>query len=202
LKAVAQLRADSRFSSVMIAGHSEGSFIGTLAARRGAVDGLISLAGAGRRIGDVLRDQLSRAVSAELQVVAAGILTELEAGRNVEEVPLDLMMVFRPSIQPYMISWLAHDPAEELGRLTIPLMIVQGSTDLHTNASDAHRLHEANPRATLMLIEGMNHILKAADEPGGAMPPSYTNPTLPLHPELAAGVVAFVRSNCCAAGRK
>lgn len=194
---IAQLRADRRFSAVMIAGHSEGSFIGILAARRVPVDGLISLAGAGRPIGDVLRDQLARAVSPELQAVAGTILDELEAGRRVDEVPQALMVVFRPSVQPYMISWLAYDPAEELGRLTIPLLIVQGSTDLHTDGTDAGRLHAANPRAALLLIEGMNHILKEIDEPAGAVPPSYTDPTLPLHPRLVAGVVEFVKTNCC-----
>ena len=54
-----QLRKDKRFSAVIIAGHSEGSLIGMLAAKRCNAAGFISIAGAGRAAADILRTQLA-----------------------------------------------------------------------------------------------------------------------------------------------
>ena len=46
------LRTDRRFSKIVVVGHSEGSLVGMLASREAGADGFVSLAGAGRRIGD------------------------------------------------------------------------------------------------------------------------------------------------------
>jgi hypothetical protein len=36
--------------------------------------------------------------------------------------------VFRPSVQLYLISWIPIDHAQELGGLTVPVLVVQGTT--------------------------------------------------------------------------
>jgi len=61
-----QLRKDKRFSVVIIAGHSEGSLIGMLAAKRCNADGFISISGAGRAAADILRTQLAGKLPPEL----------------------------------------------------------------------------------------------------------------------------------------
>src|SRR5262245_21486419 len=61
---VAQLRADKRFSTVIVVGHSEGSLIGMLAARKAKADGFVSIAGVAHRASDVLRDQLRPQIGA------------------------------------------------------------------------------------------------------------------------------------------
>src|SRR5438105_3808785 len=53
-----QLRKDKRFSAVIIAGHSEGSLVGMLAAKQCNADVFISISGAGRAAADILRTQL------------------------------------------------------------------------------------------------------------------------------------------------
>jgi len=185
------LRADPRFSQRIVIGHSEGSLIGVLAAQRSIVSHVVSVAGAGRPIDEVLDEQLSRMLSPELLVDERRIIAELKAGRAVESVPQQLLMVFRPSVQPYMISWLPIDPAKEVGRLTVPVLIVQGSTDIQVNHADADRIANGHSHATLEMIEGMNHVLKEVREPS-QQAASYSDPALPLHPRLVESIAKFV----------
>jgi alpha-beta hydrolase superfamily lysophospholipase len=185
------MRGDSRFSNRVVVGHSEGSLIGIMAAQRVTVDRVISLVGAGRSAGVVLREQLQRTLPPNLFADAQRILGELEAGRTVAEVPQSLMVVFRPSVQPYMISWLPIDPAAEAAKLTVPLLVVQGTTDVQISVSDAERLAKGSPRATLEVVDGMNHVLKEVRETAQQLP-SYSNPELPLHPGLVDALVRFV----------
>jgi uncharacterized protein len=57
---IKKLRRDTRFSSIVILGHSEGSLLGMIAARQYSADGFVSLAGAGRPIDQVLKVQYCR----------------------------------------------------------------------------------------------------------------------------------------------
>jgi uncharacterized protein len=184
------LRADARLGDRVVIGHSEGSLLGVLAAQRSPVARVVSLAGAGRPIGEVLEEQLARGLPPTLLADARRILGELKAGRTVDSVPPALFVVFRPSVQPYLMSWLPIDPAREIGRLTIPVLIVQGTTDIQASPVDAERLAKANPRASLEMIDGMNHILKEVREPS-PQTASYSDPTLPLHPRLIDVITRF-----------
>ena len=185
------LRADARFSRRVVIGHSEGALLAAMAAQRSPVSHVVSIAGAGRPIGDVLDDQLSRGLPPALLADARRIMTELKAGRAVDSVPQQLLMVFRPSVQPYMISWLPIDPAQEVGRLTVPVLIVQGTTDIQVSKADAERLAAGHPRATLEIIDGMNHVLKEVRE-ASKQSASYSDPALPLHPRLVESITKFV----------
>ncbi len=185
------LRADPRFSGRIVIGHSEGSLIGVLAAQRSPVSHVVSIAGAGRRISEVLDEQLSRMLTPELSADARRLMAELKAGRAVESVPPQLVAIFRPSVQPYMISWLPIDPAREVGRLTVPVLVVQGTTDIQVNKADADRLANGHAHATLELIDGMNHVLKEVRD-SSQQTASYSDPTLPLHPRLVESIANFV----------
>lgn len=105
-----QLRKDKRFSAVIIAGHSEGSLIGMLAAKRCNADGFISISGAGRSAADVLRTQLAGKLPPGLAAQSEAILKNLEAGKRTESPPPELDAIYRPSVQPYLISWSATTP--------------------------------------------------------------------------------------------
>ena len=61
------LRKDKRFSRVGIIGHSEGAFVGMLAAKRAPADAFASLAGVGRKMDVVLREQLAKNLPASLK---------------------------------------------------------------------------------------------------------------------------------------
>ena len=146
---IKKLRADKRFTKVAVLGHSEGSLVGILAAKQAPYDALISVAGAGRGLEAVLHDQLKTKLPAELDSKATAILAELEAGRTVADVPAPLMALFRPSVQPYLMSWLKYDPAKEIAGLSVPILVVQGTTDLQVSVDDAKLLSGGNQLATL-----------------------------------------------------
>lgn len=178
---------------VWLIGHSEGALVAQKAAEGDdpRICGLILVSGAGRRIGDVLREQLSTALPAALRDAAFAALTELEAGRTTEAPP-ELAALFRPSVQPYLISWLALDPAHLAASYHGPMMIGQGSTDLQTTLMDAEALHVAQPNAQLTIWEGVNHVLKIAPAERAANSATYTDPTLPLAPGVAEDIAAFI----------
>jgi fermentation-respiration switch protein FrsA (DUF1100 family) len=188
---VRQLRADARFTSITIAGHSEGSLLGMLATRSGKADAFVSLEGAGRPIGVVLHEQLE-ARAPTLVADADRIMKELKSGKTVDSVPAPLISMFRPSVQPYLISWLRYDPATELTRLQVPVLIVQGTTDIQVSLDDANRLSKARADATMLIVEGMNHILKLVSSDATAQTQSYSDPTLPVAPQVIAAIATFV----------
>lgn len=190
---VARLRADKRFTRVAYVGHSEGALIGLIAARTVKFDAVVALCGPGRPLQDVLREQLKTAAPSELYKKCDAVLTELEAGRAVTDPPKELAALFRPSVQPFLISVFKHDPAKLARDLGAPLLIVSGSTDIQVSAADAKRLAGANPKAQLVTVEGMNHVLKAVKETNRLLQlPSYSNPDLPLHPDLVPAVSGFL----------
>jgi pimeloyl-ACP methyl ester carboxylesterase len=189
---IAQLRKDARFNKVIVIGHSEGAMLGTIAAHQANADGLILIAGAGRPIGEVLREQLRNNAPA-LVDVAEPVLKELEAGHTVATVPPALVSLFRPSIQPYMISWLPLDPKTELARVKAPRLVVQGTTDVQASVADAQRLATADKSVQLELIDGMNHILKMASGTAAQqMASSYGDPALPIAPRLMDVIIRFI----------
>jgi uncharacterized protein len=187
---LAQLKRDRRFSAPIVVGHSEGSLLGVLAAQKEAVSAFISIAGPGRPAGQVLREQLERQLSVERFEQANRVLRALERGHVVDHVPAQLSQVFRPSVQPYLVSWLKYDPAQELGKLATPTLIVQGTTDQQVGVADATRLSRARPDAKLLLVDGMAHVLKDAGP--GDQREAYTDPSLPISTSLVDGIVAFL----------
>ena len=191
---VRQLRSDMRFSTVTVIGHSEGSLIGMVAANRAGAHAFVSIAGAGRAAQDILREQLARQLPPAIMAQAEKGIGTLAEGRLADSTPPALASLFRPSVQPYLISWFRFDPAKEIAALKIPILIAQGTTDLQVTPGDANRLAAAAPGAKLLLIDGMNHVLKSATGDRAAQMPSYSDPTLPVEPRLVDAVVELVRS--------
>ena len=191
---IRQLRADKRFSTVSVVGHSEGSLIGMVAAREAAADAYVSLEGAGRKAQDLLLEQVRPQFPPDLLAQTERILASLSSGAIPDSVPPVLNALFRPSVMPYLISWFKYDPAGEVAKLTIPVMIVQGTTDIQTSMTDANALAAANPKARLVTIEGMNHVLKEVSGDRMAQMPKYSDPTLPVVPKLLDEVASFVRA--------
>lgn len=187
-----KLLSDRRFSTVTVLGHSEGSLIGMVAAQRIGVHAYVSIAGAGRPIQQIILEQVKPQLSPDLLKATEDILNQLAAGKTVAAVPPELNALFRPSVQPYMISWLRYDPAKEIAKLHIPILVVQGNTDIQATLGDARTLAVANPAATLLMIEGMNHVLKLVPNEQDKQISSYSDPKLPLAPVLINELSRFV----------
>jgi uncharacterized protein len=183
------LKKDSRFRKLIIIGHSEGSLIGLLAA--GNADKFISIAGIGQSADKVIKEQLKSQPQA-IQDMTFPLLDSLRNGHHVTNPSPMLASLFRPSVQPYLISWFSYNPQEELKKLQIPVLIVQGTNDLQVSVAEAKLLLAANPRATLSIIEKMNHVLKIAEADREANVKVYNDPALPLAPELISAVTTFI----------
>lgn len=185
------LRADKRFSKLVVLGHSEGSLIGMIASQAKAADKFISIAGSGLPAGELLCKQLEKQPP-HISGPAFPILGELEEGRTVDSVPPILFTIFRPSVQPYLISWFKYDPCQEIAKLKMPVLIVQGTTDIQVSRDQADLLDEASSQAELAVIEGMNHVLKEAPSNLQLNYQTYNNPELPLAEGLTERILDFI----------
>jgi pimeloyl-ACP methyl ester carboxylesterase len=189
---VRQYRSDPRFSSIVVVGHSEGSLLGLLAAESAKADGFVSLAGAGRPASAVLKEQLGKQLPPDMLATANRVIDTLLAGHTADFAPPVLAALFRPSVQPYLISWLPLDPAALVAKLTVPVLIVQGKHDLQVSVADAQLLAKGQPRAKLVLIDSMNHVFKKTALELPAQQASYGDPTLPVVPRLITSVADFI----------
>lgn len=190
---VEKVRDDSRFNKVFIIGHSEGALIGGQAAADSEVDGFISLAGVGFSAYDTLIRQLSKQPK-EVTDLTTPILDEFLNGNLVNDVPQELYALARPSVQPYMISWFKYDPVSVYKSIEAPILILQGDNDIQVTVEDAEALNAAK-ESKLVIIKGMNHILKDAPTDLEGNLDTYSDPELPLNLELKRQIIDFIISN-------
>ncbi len=178
---------------VFLLGHSEGALIVTLAARKTSSDGLILIAGPGEPVGRVVLRQLrARGVRGPLMTAAEAAVEALEAGHRAENLPPPLVRLFPADVQPYLMSEFRLDPAAELGRTTGRVLVVQGETDVQVSAEDARRLSSARPGISLVTVQHMNHVLKAAPADYAGNVATYSEPDRPLAAGLADAIADFV----------
>lgn len=184
---------DARFSTIAIAGHSEGSLIGMVAAQKSkAVKAYISIAGCGRPAHEVLEEQLSKQPE-QVQREAAAINRELLEGRTVEDVPNYLAALYRKSVQPYLISWFRYNPAKEIAKLNVPVLILQGDKDIQVGVKEAETLRLARIFSSYQVIGNMNHVLKHCESTDMfTQLETYKNPELPINNELVEHIVRFL----------
>lgn len=187
------LKADPRFADVFVLGHSEGALIASLAAPAMDAAGVISIAGTARPVGQVLREQLQRNnMPPGLLQRSVELIHTLESGRTDDNVPEALQVIFRPSVQPYLISLLRYDPAKAFAALKMPALIIQGTHDIQVDVNDARLLKAAKPDADLALIEGMNHVMRIVPMDMKRQVQSYNDPNQRLSSELGDRIVRFI----------
>ncbi len=189
-----KLKSDPRLGPLILLGHSEGALIASLAAAQVDPEALISLAGSGRPIDQVLREQLQARLPRPLLPRALQLLATLKAGQTDANVPAQLNVIFRPSVQPYLITLLRQDPAAAFAKLKIPALIVQGRNDMQVDIQDAELLKAAKPDAELALIDGMNHVLRIVPNDVKQQLDSYDDPSLPLAAQMGRRVVDFIEA--------
>ncbi len=195
---VAAIRKQTGQRCVWVLGHSEGSLIALAAAQQpDGICGVISLSGAGRRLSDVIREQL-RANPANAPVLdsAMSALDSLEKGQHVDITSMHpaLQRLFAPQVQDFLIDMFRQDPPKLAASLKVPLLIVQGERDLQVSVADARALASAQPKATLLLLPKMTHELKDVDsDDKAAIVATYTDASLPVDSGLVEAIVSFVK---------
>lgn len=186
-----QLHDDQRFSKIIVLGHSEGSLIGMLASADQPVNGYISVAGAGQRADFLMLEQM-KSKPEYINNKFKTIMDSLRRGKFTDNVDPALYPIIRPSVQPYLLSWMIHDPVKEIKKLKIPILILQGTSDLQVPVTEADKLKKANKDAQLVIIPNMNHVLKESPADTEKNLATYKDPSLPIKPELVTAIVGFV----------
>lgn len=189
------LAADQRFSRVVLLGHSEGAELVLQAVNRGApAAGIIMTAGTGRPILVVLREQLSKQLPPAEVVKWDSAFARYLRGEEPGDVHPALRPMFLPQYRKFMSSWIKYDPAEEIARVKVPVLVVQGGRDIQVSEGDARALKAAQPAATLVIIPAANHVFRAADSDSRmAQLRLYTDPTIPIVPELAPAIAGWIK---------
>ncbi|MBN8806747.1 MAG: alpha/beta fold hydrolase [Sphingomonas sp.] len=181
-----------------VLGHSEGGLVALQAAQRSdGICGVILVSAPGRPLATVMREQFkANPANAYLLPQALAMLDGLEAGRTTDPatLPAPLPMMFPEAVQRYMIGLFRYDPTKLAATARVPVVIVQGDNDMQVSVEDAKRLAAAQPRATLTILPGVNHVLKVV--PAGdrmANGASYGDPTLPIAPGVVDAVASAVK---------
>lgn len=195
---VASIRSATGAECVWLLGHSEGALIALAAGEKpDGICGVISVSGAGRKLGNVMREQL-RANPANASILAPALETiaALETGKTVDAatLPAPLQPLFNAAVQPYYIDMFAQDPAKFAAALKVPLLVVQGDRDLQVGVEDAKLLAAAQPRARVELLPGVNHVLKVPNGEGRvANLAAYADPSLPIALSVVDAIAGFVK---------
>ncbi|MDR1654009.1 MAG: lysophospholipase [Prevotellaceae bacterium] len=187
------LAKDRNFSRIVVVGHSEGALIGLIATLKNKkIEKYVSIAGTALPADEILAEQL--AAHPQIFETAKPLLDTLKMGKLLVNVPPTLYALFRPSVQPYMISWMKYNPQTEIAKLTVPALALQGTTDIQAPAKNADLLQVACPALEKVVIENMNHVMKTCTTTEmTAQMRTYTTPDLPLADGLIKAIVDFVR---------
>ncbi|MEZ5047929.1 MAG: alpha/beta hydrolase [Chitinophagaceae bacterium] len=186
---IEKYKKDKRFSEVTVLGHSEGSLVAMLACDTKTP--CISLAGAGINAAEILKKQLK----GQLGEMEETVFKKIDSVRNGETVVADnpvLMQLLRPSVQSYMHSWMVYDPAKEIKKFKGKFLIINGTKDLQVPVEHATKLHDANNKASLLLIDNMNHILTEIEGGTDDNIASYNKPELPISTKLIDAISSFI----------
>lgn len=187
------LRTRSPAGKLFLCGHSEGALLSLMAAQSCQVDGLISLCGPGRRLDYILAQQLESApMPFALRIRARAIMAALVAGRRVGEVEPALAALFRPSVQPFMISLLARNPMQDMAACTAPVLVVGGGRDFQVTREDFDALFRARPEVAWLWLPAMNHALKDEPATDDGLLAIDSEKDRPLAKGLVEGISTFI----------
>ena len=178
----------------ILVGHSQGALVAELAAVDNPVDKLVILEGAGQPIDKIIIEQLAQQAPG-LTDDARKAFGDLRNRGEAKDFSPGLMSLLRPDIQPFMLSWMIYDPAEELKKLNIPILVISGTKDLQIPAGEAQLLVKANPKSQFIEIEGMNHVLKKINGDDLENSKTYSESTIPIMPEVVEHMSAFIKEN-------
>lgn len=194
-----------------LAGHSEGSTLALMAVDKqhiwleevfttensfslsSIVSSVVSIAGPGRPLQNILKEQLK--INGEgFYQTASTIIDSLAAGHTVKKIHPFLYALFRPENQPFLRSSFSISPTDLAKNWNGPLLILQGTTDIQVKKIDAELLYSSRsaPQVTkLVLLDGANHLLVKADSSRNKNLETYYQPHLPIDSAVVGNMVSF-----------
>ena len=149
----------------------------------------------GRRLAQVLHDQFALQADSATVVRVDSAFARYLRGDDSGDVPVVARTVLLPPYRNYIRSLAAYDPVDEVRRLRVPLLILQGTTDVQISMRDAELLAAAQPRATMVRLVGANHALKHVSSTAlDVQMASYKDPSLPLHESVLPAILGWMET--------
>ncbi len=194
---VRSIRQNLKVNCVWVMGHSEGGLVALKsAATPDGICGLILVSTAGEPAGELLIKQIEQGGAPENLVrEVREVVAALRSGEGVDVSKYDppIQQIFPPAVQRFIMSEFSEDPAKLVASVGMPVLIVQGDRDLQVSVKDAQLLAAANPRAKLVILPNVNHVLKHVETDGrGANMATYADADLPLDPSFTNIVVEYI----------
>ncbi len=168
-------RKDVDSKRIALIGHSEGAWVGMLAAgREDRIAALVTLAAAGTTGGDLLLEQQQHALNliqlapeerASRVALQRQIHEAVVTGKGWETVPAPMR---RQADTPWFQSVLMFDPAKSIRRVKQPMLLVHGALDQQVPASHGENLAELarkegrSKSVELVIVRGVNHLMAPA----------------------------------------
>lgn len=204
-------RKDVDPKRIAVVGHSEGAWVGMLAASRDRrIAALVSLAGASVTGAELLLEQQQAALdrltlTADDRAARVALQKQIQAaaltGKGWEGVP---PAVRREADTPWFQSVLAFDPAQTIKKVRQPLLFVHGALDKQVPVSHVDRLADLARKTSdsksveVVTVRGVNHMLVPAVT--GEVSEYATLTDQVISPDLA-GAVATWLAKALPAGR-
>ncbi len=181
--ACAVVRADSGINRERIGllGHSEGGTLSLAIWSRVKPSCMILLGTAGRRLDQVLIEQVSKSLerqplSPEVRAKYVAETREncrllLETGHVAKEVSPGLQSLFRPSVEDFLGHLLSFEPRPAAEKFVGPVLVMNGEKDIQVSATrdfgpltSAFRSDGAS-KPVFFVVAGASHNLKAVSNP-------------------------------------
>lgn len=189
--AIKHFKDDKRFSNITLIGHSQGSLIAMLASKH-TVNKYISLAGPANTIDVSIVKQIKLQNGDSLATLVKAHFKELRETGTIKNVDPNLLSLFNAQNIPFIKSWMAYNPTEEIKALNIPVLILNGTKDLQVFENDAKALHAAKTESQLIMIKDMNHVLKTITN-NADNKKSYSAPDFSLSKKLIIVLTKFIK---------
>jgi dienelactone hydrolase len=185
-----------------VIGQGEGGLVAALVAEREPrLKGIALLGTAGRPLDAVVLEQSEATLQRfgypppEIAAAVAEQRSAYDALRRGAALPATLSPAERHGLlnaRPWLLSHLASDPAAVMGRLRLPVLIVQGEKDARLSRADFERLRDAartNQHVTARLYPDLSHpFARAASDSLN----DYLDPRAEVSETVLGDVLAFV----------
>ena len=178
-------------------GHSEGGLVAlaatlTMGTRR--PHGLVLASTPGRKLADIVREQIGRTAPAFAATADRIIASILDGGRVPADISPDLQLVFPAYAGPFLQAAFAFDPAAALARTDNACLLVHGGADAQiVPFADIQPLLDVLAKRTApgeaLVVPAVSHNLKPVTS---AVDPGYAGPLAPAIGDKLAGWLGYL----------